>query len=108
MVSNHPAKSGGHKHSGSRDIVVFFCHVTLKIKALYDFMVRSSSKVSRHPAKFGGHRHCGTGDIMILVCQVVLQDQVIKGSCDFLGKNPSRQVTILQRLVAITSLVVEL
>ena len=42
-VSFHPARFGGHRHSGSRDILVFFCHVTLpdpEIKTLNDFMVR--------------------------------------------------------------------
>ena len=37
-------KFGGHSHSGSRDIIIFVCHVTMQdhvIKALCDFMVRS-------------------------------------------------------------------
>ena len=41
-------------------------------------------------AKFGGHRHCGTGDILNLVCHVILQDQEIKGSCNFMGSSFSR------------------
>ena len=45
-----------------------------------------SIKVSYHPTKFGGHGHCGSGDIIILVCHVTLQDHVIKGLCDFIGK----------------------
>ena len=40
-------------------------------------------KVRYHPAKFGGQGHCGSGNIMILVCHVILQDDAIKGSCDF-------------------------
>ena len=46
-VSYHPAKFGGHRHSGSRDIMIFVCHVTLQdhaVKTLYDFMVRSPSR----------------------------------------------------------------
>ena len=38
---------GGHRHSGSRDIMIFVCHVSWqdhKIGALYDFMVRSPAK----------------------------------------------------------------
>ena len=62
--------------------------------------------ISYHPAKFGGHRHCGSGD-MILV-YVILQDQVIKGSCDFMGRSPSKKVTILPSLVAIGTLLVEM
>ena len=40
-----------------------------------------------HPAKFGGHMHCGSADVMALVCHVMLQNHVIKGSCDFMGRN---------------------
>ena len=40
--------------------------------------------------KFGGHRHCASEDIMILVCHMILQDHVIKGSCDFIDRSPSR------------------
>ena len=36
--------------------------------------------------KFGAHRHYGNEDVMILACRVILQDNVIKGSCDFLVK----------------------
>ena len=46
--------------------------------------------VSYHHAKFDGHMHCGIGDIMILACYVILKDHVIKGSCDFMSRNPSR------------------
>ena len=66
------------------------------------------SKVSYHPAMFGGHRHCGSGNIMILVCQVISQYNVIKGSCDLIGRSPSRLVTILPSLVAIGTMVVEI
>ena len=50
----------------------------------------SPSKVNYHPAKFGGHRHYGNGDIVVLVCHITSQDHVIKASCDFMGKGPSR------------------
>ena len=36
---------------------------------------------------FGGHIHCGNGDIMVLVYQVISRDHVIKGPCDFMGKD---------------------
>ena len=45
--------------------------------------------------------------MLVLVCHVILQDHVIKQSCDFLGRSPSKPVTILQNLVAIATLVVE-
>ena len=45
--------------------------------------------MSYHPAKFGGHSHSGSGVIRNLVCHVVLQDDVVKGSCDYIGGSPS-------------------
>ena len=47
-------------------------------------------KISCDPAKFNGYRQCGSEDIMILVCHKILQDEVIKGSCDFICKTQSR------------------
>ena len=41
-------------------------------------------------AKFFGHRDRGSRDIMILTFCVISQDHVIKGSCNFMGKNPSK------------------
>ena len=46
-MSYHPVKFGGHRHSGSRETMIFVCHVTLKdhvIKAYYDLLVRSPSR----------------------------------------------------------------
>ena len=45
---------------------------------------------SHQLAKFGGHRHYVSGDIMILGSHVISQDHRIKGSCDFMGRGPSR------------------
>ena len=45
---------------------------------------------------------------MILACHVISPDHVIKQPCNFMGRSPSRQVTILQSLMAIATLVVEL
>ena len=42
-----------------------------------------------HLVKFGGHRHCGSKAI-ILVSHMTLQDYVIKGSCDLIGKSSSK------------------
>ena len=64
--------------------------------------------VSQHPARLGGHRHCGSGDIMVSVCHVILQDHLIKGSYDSMGRSLSRKVTILPSLVAISTAVVEI
>ena len=46
-VNNHPAKFRDHRHSGSRDKMVFVCHVTFQdhvIRALFDFIIRSPSR----------------------------------------------------------------
>ena len=45
--------------------------------------------VCHDPAKIGGDRYCGSGVIKVLVCPLISQDQVIKGSCDFMGRSPS-------------------
>ena len=65
-VSYHVVKSGFHRHSGSRDIMIFVCVVTLQgyaIKVLCDFMFWSPSRYVTTLTKSGGHRHCGSGDI---------------------------------------------
>ena len=43
-----------------------------------------------HPAKFCSHWHSDSEDIVVLVCLVILQDHVIKWSCDFVHRRPSR------------------
>ena len=45
---------------------------------------------------------------MVLVYHMILQNKMLKGSFDFMGRNPSRQVTILPNLVTIGTLVVEI
>ena len=47
-------------------------------------------KVSDGLAKCGSHMHFGSDDKIILVCHVILQDQVIKESCNFIRKSPSK------------------
>ena len=59
-------------------------------KPLSDFVVRSNLNVCHHPIKFGGHKHCGSEDITALLCHVISQDHVIKGSCDFMCRSPSK------------------
>ena len=46
--------------------------------------------VSYQRAKFVGHEHCGSGHITVLVRHVILQEHVIKGSVNFMGRSPSR------------------
>ena len=55
---------------------------------------------SHCPANFDGHSHCGIADIMVLVYPIIPQDQVIKGSCDFMGWSSLRKVNILLSSVA--------
>ena len=43
-----------------------------------------------HPAKYGDYGHYDNGNIKILAYHVILQDHMIKGSCDFMGRNPPR------------------
>ena len=46
-MSYHPTKFSGHRHSGSRDIMIFVCHVNLQnhvIRVLCGFMVRRTSR----------------------------------------------------------------
>ena len=45
---------------------------------------------------------------MALVYHVISEDYVIKESCHFMGRNPSRLVTILPSLVVIGTLIVEI
>ena len=40
------------------------------------------------PCQFGGHRHSRRGDLLVLVSHMILQDHLIKGSCDLMGRSP--------------------
>ena len=50
---------------------------------------REPIKVGYRPAKIGDHKHFDSRDIVVLVFRVILQDHVIKGSCEFIGRSPS-------------------
>ena len=69
MVSYHPAKFGGHRHSDSGDIIILVLQ-DQSVMLLYGW---EPIKVSYHPTKFGSHRHCDRGDIMCLVCLVIFR-----------------------------------
>ena len=64
--------------------------------------------VSHHSAKFGVYRHFDIAEIMFLVRHAILEDHVAKELSNFIGRNPSRQVTILPSLMAIDIVVVEI
>ena len=71
-MSYHPAKFGGHSHSGSGVIRNLVCHVILQdhmIKGSCDSMGMESLMACHNPAKFGDHRHHGGGDIMFFVAE---------------------------------------
>ena len=51
--------------------------------------------MDHHPVKFDGYRSCSSRDILDLVCQLILKEHVTKGSRSFIGKSPSRYLTIL-------------
>ena len=88
-VSCHPPKLGGHRHFGSRDVMLLVCYLISRdhmIKTSYNFMWMGLLKVSHQSATFGSQRHCGSGDIMLLFCHML---HVIKGSFAFMGKNTS-------------------
>ena len=46
--------------------------------------------IDQHPGEFGGHKQCSSGNITFLGGNVILQDDVIKGLCDFMDRNPPR------------------
>ena len=71
------------------------------------FYGQKPHKVSHYPTKSGGHRRGDSDNVMVLVCHVISLDNVIKRSCGFMSRSPSKQVTILQSVVAIATLVVE-
>ena len=107
--SYHTVDFGGHRQPGSRDKRGFFSHDLVisngqSVIWLYGY---EPLKVHHHLPKSGGHRHYGTEDIIALVCYLILQEHVIKGSCDYMVTSPSWQVTMQQKLVAITTLVME-
>ena len=51
---------------------------------------QESLKVSHHTTKFVCDRHCGSGNKMSQFCHMILQNLVIRRSCDFMGRSPSR------------------
>ena len=63
---------------------------------------------SHHPAKFGGNGQCSGGDITVLVFHVITQSHVTKQSSNFMGRSPSKKVTILPSLAVISPVVVEI
>ena len=73
----------------------------------YVALLVGAPTISHLPAIYGGHRHSVSWVIMVLVCHMVSQDHMIKESCHFMSRSPSRKITILPRLVATGSMVGE-
>ena len=57
--------------------------------------------VSHHFAKFCGHRLCGSSDTAAKIVYMTLQDHVIKGFDDFMGRNSSLYIPTLSKLTTI-------
>ena len=100
-VNYHAARFGCHRHSCSRDIQVFVCHVNLQddlINALYEFMLRRLSRyITILPSLVVIVEH-NSGfklSIMVSFCHVISQDHVIK-------------VIILSTLVALGTLILDI
>ena len=94
-VSHTPAKFGGHKHHGSGGMKVFVYHVTLQdhmAKGSRNMVRSHSSLVSVLARLVEIGTLIGTSNeyFMALLCHMILQNHVIKWSCDFMGKSPSR------------------
>ena len=71
--SQNPAKFSGHKSCEGGDI-----------------KFGGNRYCEGEDIKFGGNRYCDSGDIMVLVCRVISHNHMIKESCDFMGRSPSR------------------
>ena len=56
--------------------------------------------LSHHLAKFGDHRPCCSRDITDLLFHVTLQDDVIKGLCEFMVGSSKLYIPTLLCLVA--------
>ena len=70
--------------------MLLVCQVISRDKRLEYHYGWKPLMASHQFTKSGGHRHCGSGDIMISGCHVISLDQVIEGSCNFMGRSPSR------------------
>ena len=53
---------------------------------------RKPFTLSSPTVKFSGVKHCGSG-AQLFICHVMLQDQMIKGSCNFMNGSPSQKAT---------------
>ena len=71
-MSYNPAMFGVHRHSASRDVMVFLCHTTLQDQE----------------AKGCTNFHSASRDVMVFLCHTTLQDQEAKGCTNFLLEAP--------------------
>ena len=55
---------------------------------------RRPLKISHHSGNFGGFKHSDIEDITIFDRHVISQDHVLKGLCDFMVRNPSKESTM--------------
>ena len=61
------------------------------IKVSFDLM-GYPIRINYHPGKFGDHRHSDSGDIRVLVCDMISSEQLMKRSCDCMGRSLFKSV----------------
>ena len=83
MVYNHLATFCDDNYCSSRDIIFLVCHLIKQDHKILGSDVYDRP-LSHNLTTFGSHRHCG---IWVIVFLVFLQDHVMKGSSDFIGKS---------------------
>ena len=75
-----------------------------RVKQIYGWEPR---KVSHHPIKFGGHRLCGIGDNGFSLSRDFARPRDQRVRCLY-KYEPIKEVSILSRLVAIGTIIVEI
>ena len=112
MASHMLAKFGGHRNCGNGDIIILDYHVISKTwwskHQVTLWAGAHQVKLLSYPGKFGGNKNCRSEEIVVLICRAILQDHVIKWSCDFLDRRPSREITILPSLLATDTVVMKI
>ena len=81
MTSHQFAKFGGHRHCGSRLLVIILADFIIRPRdgRVMQHYALEPTKVNYHLAKCGGCKLCGSENIMILICLVISQGYVIEG-----------------------------
>ena len=84
-----PAKFGGHKSFGGRNILLLVCQVTLwEPDGQKDMWldVCFYLTISHQLAKFYSHRSCQRGYVTPLICHLTSHHYFVRGSNEFIGR----------------------